>query len=147
MEIFGKLYADMQIHSTMRGFLQCIAPSVPLDRIHRYRIDWRAQCIDKRLPKEVGATHGTDLTIWWFGNGESLTDPEKQLVRKWLRPVGAFLRGESIDWGTKLLKEVKYLTAEGKIEIKEDEIWEEKLPLWETTKSVTSPLPTIKSRL
>ena len=147
MEIFGKLYADMQIHSTMRGFLQCIATSVPLDHIHRYRIDWRAQCIDKRLPREVGATHGTDLAIWWFGNGESLTDAEKVLVRKWLQPVGAFLRGENINWGTKSLKEVKQLTAEGKIEIKEDEIWDEKLPLWEITKRLTTPPTRMKSKI
>lgn len=147
MEIFGKLYADLQIHSTMRGFLQCIAASVPVDHIHRYRIDWRAQCIDKNLPKDVGATHGTDLAIWWFGNGESLTEPEKELIREWLQPVGAFLRGKNVDWGTRSLKEVKYLTAEGKIEIKEDEIWEAKLPLWETTKRVTRPSARIKSKI
>ena len=147
MGIFGNLYADLQIHSTMRGFLQCIATSVPLHHIHRYRIDWRAQCIDKRLPKEVGATHGTDLAIWWFGNGEPLTGPEKELIREWLQPVGAFLRGEEVDWGTKSLTEVKYLTAEGKVEIKEDEIWEAKLPLWEITKRVTLSSTRVRSRM
>lgn len=147
LEIFGKLYADMQIHSTMRGLVECISSSVPLDHIHRYRIDWRAQCIDKRLPKEVGATHGTDLAIWWFGNGDTLTDSEKMLVRQWLRPIGAFLRNENFDWGTESLQEVRYLTAEGKIEIEPDEIWEEKLPLWEVMKSATpAPLAT-SSRL
>jgi carboxylesterase type B len=147
MDTFGKLYADMQIHSTMRGFLRCISAAVPLDHIHRYRIDWRAQCIDKRLPPEVGATHGTDLAIWWFGNGDSLTHLEKDLIREWLKPVGAFLSGENIDWGTKSLKDVKYLTADGKVEIKEDEIWEDKLLLWETTKTVTKPPIATNSRI
>ena len=147
LEIFGSLYADLQIHSTMRGLLQCISSTVPLDHIHRYRIDWRAQCIDKRLPREVGATHATDLAIWWFGNGDTLTDSEKVLVREWLRPIGAFLRSENFDWGTKSLHEVRYLTAEGKIEIKSDEIWEEKLPLWEVTKSATPASIASRSRL
>lgn len=146
-DIFGKLYADMQIHSTMRGFLECISPAVPLDHIHRYRIDWRAKCIDKRLPPEVGATHGTDLAIWFFGNGNTLTDSEKRLLREWLSRVGAFLRGENMQWGTSSLKEVKYLTADGKITIKEDEVWDEKMPLWETTKSVTSPLAMTKAKM
>ena len=59
---------------------------------------------------------------------------ETEFIREWLRPVGAFLRGEKIDdWGTTSLREVKCLTAEGNIEIKEDDTWEEKLRLWETT--------------
>jgi carboxylesterase type B len=33
--VFGKLYADMQIHSTMRGFIQSIIPTLPLSHIHR----------------------------------------------------------------------------------------------------------------
>jgi carboxylesterase type B len=146
-EIFGKLYADMQIHSTMRGFLQCISPGVPLNHIHRYRIDWRAQCIDKRLPPEVGATHATDLAIWFFGNGDSLKGTEKELVKEWLHPVGEFLRGEKVNWGTKSLREVRYLTSDGRIEIRGDEVWDEKMPLWETTKSVTSPPTSAKARL
>lgn len=147
IEIFGKLYADIQIHSTMRGFLQCISSAVSLDYIHRYRIDWRAKCIDRRLPREVGATHGTDLAIWWFGNGDSLTDTEKELIREWLRPVGAFLKGENVDWGTKSLRDVKYLTADGKVEIMRDDIWQEKLPLWEVMKSATPPSAATKSRI
>jgi carboxylesterase type B len=136
-EIFGKLYADMQIHSTMRGFLNSIASSVPLPSINRYRIDWRTQSIDRMLPRDVGATHGTDLTIWLFGLGAGLTPPEKELIRKWLQPVTAFIKGEDFDWGTNSISQVRYLTAEGKIEIKEDEVWEGKLPLWNVTKQVT----------
>lgn len=137
-DIFGRLYADLQIHSTMRGFIQSIGAEVPLDRIHRYRIDWRTQSVDKRLPPEVGATHGTDMSIWFFGNGDTLTESEKSLIRQWLTPVAAFLKGEDFDWGTRSLTEVKYLTAEAEILIKEDEVWEEKLSLWDITKQVTN---------
>ena len=33
----GTSHNDIQIHSTMRGLLQCIASSVPLEPIHRYK--------------------------------------------------------------------------------------------------------------
>jgi carboxylesterase type B len=53
MEIFGKLYADMQIHSTMRGLVQSVSQTLPLSHIHRYRIDWRTKNVDERLPPEL----------------------------------------------------------------------------------------------
>jgi carboxylesterase type B len=136
-DTFGRLYADMQIHSTLRGFIQSIAKHVPLSHIHRYRIDWRTKSIDKRLPPQVGATHGTDMPIWFFGNGDTLTPSEKELIRTWLEPVTAFLKGEVVVWGTQSLTEVRYLTADGRIEIKQDEVWESKTPLWNLTKRVT----------
>src|SRR6187402_3254107 len=81
-DIFGNIYADIQIHSTMRGFIQAIHQELPLSHIHRYRIDWRTESVDKRLPKDLGATHATDLSIWLFGNGDTLTEPEKTLIQK-----------------------------------------------------------------
>lgn len=136
-DIFGRIYADMQIHSTMRGYLQCIYPSIPLSHVHRYRIDWRTASVDKRLPKALGATHGTDLSIWLFGNGDSLTIPEKSTIREFLKPVAAFLNGEQVHWGTSSLDEVRCITAEGKVEIKKDDAWGKKLPLWHLTKEAT----------
>jgi carboxylesterase type B len=136
--IFGKLYADMQIHSTMRGFLRCIGTTLPLSHIHRYRIDWRTESVDKRLPREFGATHGTDMSIWFFGNGDSLTSSEKVVIKKWLEPLGAFISGGVVDWGTRSLEEVRYLSASGEIEVREDEWWESKLPLWNVTREVTN---------
>jgi carboxylesterase type B len=137
INIFGKLYADLQIHCTMRGFLRCIGDHVPLDHIHRYRIDWRTKSVDKRYLKEVGASHGSDGSIWVFGNGEELTSSERTLIQEWLKPFGQFLRGENVIWGTRRLNEVKYLTSEGKIEIREDELWKTQQPLWDLVKSVT----------
>jgi carboxylesterase type B len=133
-DIFGKLYADLQIHSTMRGFIEAISHQLPLSDIYRYRIDWRTQSVDKRLPKDLGATHGTDICIWFFGDGDSLTDAEKHIIREWLKPMAAFIIGEDVDWGTHSLEEVRYLTSDGTIEIKQDEVLEEKLRLWQTTK-------------
>jgi carboxylesterase type B len=137
-KIFGKLYADMQIHSTMRGFLRCIGTTLPLSHIHRYRIDWRTQSVDKRLPRGFGATHATDMSIWFFGNGDTLTSSEKVIIKKWLHPLEAFISGSAVIWGTQSLKEVRYLTASGDIEVRDDEWWDSKLPLWSVTKEVTN---------
>jgi carboxylesterase type B len=138
VQIFGYLYADLQIHSTMRGFVQSIAQTLPLSKIHRYRIDWRTQSVDKILPREMGATHGTDMSIWFYGNGETLTSAEKSLIGGWLQPIASFIKGEDVEWGAKAINQVKYLTARGKVEIKDDEWWNEKLQLWELTRKATS---------
>ncbi|ESZ96305.1 hypothetical protein SBOR_3360 [Sclerotinia borealis F-4128] len=137
IDIFGKLYADLQVHSTMRGFLESISSHVPLHNIHRCKIDWRTESVDKRYPKEFGATHGTDMSIWFFGNGDSLTEREKELLKEWLKPMIAFINGEDVDWGTRSIKDVRILTSDGKIEIREDEIYEEKLELWKLVKMAT----------
>jgi carboxylesterase type B len=137
IDIFGRLYADMQIHSTMRGFIASISTKLPHELIYRYRIDWRTKSVDKTLPPEMGATHGTDLNIWFFGNGSELTLSEKYLLQEWLKPVASFLKGEEVNWGTGSVDDVRYLTAEGNIEIKQDEAWDIKMPLWELTKKIT----------
>lgn len=145
-EVFGKLYADMQIHSTIRGFVQSISSTLPLSSIYRYRIDWRIRALDRRLPRRYGATHGTDMAIWFFGNGEHLDDGEKVLIKEWLKPMAAFLKGEQVEWGTASLDHVRYLTSEGKIEVKKDEVWSEKMPLWGVTEAATRQ-HTSKSKL
>ncbi|TGO44629.1 hypothetical protein BOTNAR_0777g00010 [Botryotinia narcissicola] len=136
IEIFGKLYADMQIHSTMRGFLVAISSDVPIQSINRYRIDWRTESVDKRLPRVVGATHGTDMSIWFFGNGDLLNDNEKVLLRNWLKPMADFIQGNDFIWGTRSIKEIKFLTSDGNIQIRNDDIFPESIELWNLSKEV-----------
>jgi hypothetical protein len=50
-------------------------------------------------------------------------------------------------WGTNSLKQVRYITSEGDIEIKEDEVWDSKLPLWDIEKEVTHARPRITAKL
>ncbi|KAH8666052.1 carboxylesterase-like protein [Tricladium varicosporioides] len=136
-QLFGKLYADMQIHSTMRGFITEISQHVPLSHILRYRIDWRTKSVDKRLPREVGATHGTDMSIWFYGNGDTLTPEEQKVAHEWLKPLSSFIKGEKVQWGTRTISQVRYLTASGETQIKDDEAWDDKKLLWDLTKRAT----------
>lgn len=138
---FGYLYADLQIHSTMRGFIQSIAQTLPISHIHRYRIDWRTKSVDQRLPREVGATHATDMSIWFYGNGETLTPEEKSIVREWIHPLARFIKGEDVAWGTANVNQVRYLRADGGIEIRDDEWWTSKMHLWDLTFKATNSPP------
>lgn len=147
MEVFGHIYADLQIHSTMRGLIETISPSVTVKGIYRYRIDWRTESVDKRFSPELGATHTSDMSIWFFGNGDYLLDSEKDLIREWLQPLGEFLRGEIVDWGTRSISQVRFLSSEGKIEIKEDEVMRRKLELWHLVEEVTEDHRTVRPRL
>ncbi|TKA77307.1 hypothetical protein B0A49_03276, partial [Cryomyces minteri] len=126
---FGKIYADVQIHGLKRGFVDALTRHGAGDLVYRYRINWRVNC--SPMPPEWGVTHGTDLGIWLFGSGKMLEPEEKELVKLWLEPFGAFLRGEEVQWATKGPKQVRRLTAAGAIDIWEDEAWEEGLQLWD----------------
>jgi hypothetical protein len=83
------------------------------------------------------------MSIWFFGNGDTLTSSEKVIIKKWLQPLEAFISGSDVIWGTQSLKEVRYLTAGGEIEVRDDEWWDSKLPLWNVTKEVTNTGSTI----
>ena len=78
------------------------------------------------------------MSIWFFSDGDALTASEKVIIRKWLQPLEASVSGKDVVWGTQSLKEVRYLMAVGEIEVREDEWWDNKLPLWNVTKEVTT---------
>jgi len=83
----------------------------------------------------------------FFGNGDELTVSEKVLIRHWLKPLKNFIHGDSLNWGTSSLKEVRCITFEGNIEIKDDELWEDKLELWNEIKDATRLAPEKLARL
>lgn len=59
-DLFGRIYADMQVHHLERGFMQKLEQGgmVPGEDLLRYRINWRAKCVDSMFPPEWGVTHG-----------------------------------------------------------------------------------------
>lgn len=76
-DLFGRIYADVQVHMTERGFIASLAQTLPLSHIYRYCINWRPQCVDLFYPKEWGVTHGSDLAIWFYGSGANLLQMSK----------------------------------------------------------------------
>jgi carboxylesterase type B len=134
---FGHIYADVQIHALRRGMIHELAQHGAGDFIHRYRIEWRAQCVDKELPKHFGVTHGSDMAIWFWGNGNDLTGEEKRIATKvFHNPLMKYLKGEEMEWGTQHAMQLRTLKSDGSVTIEEDTRLDEGLKLWEALKGV-----------
>ena len=132
---FGHVYADVQIHALERGLARAFARNGAADLLYRYRIEWRAACIDGALPREYGATHTSDLAIWFWGNGQGLGVDEKRVVEEaFLEPLSRFLKGEEVSWGTVGAGQIRTLKGDGRVVVEEDEGLEEGLGLWDALK-------------
>lgn len=132
---FGHVYADVQIHALERGMVSALVKHGAGELIHRYRIEWRAKCVDKDLPKAWGVSHGSDMAIWFWGNGSGLEEGERDVVRKaFLEPLREFLRDGTMAWGTRDAMQVRTLKSDGSVVIEEDSRLDEGLALWNRLK-------------
>jgi carboxylesterase type B len=138
-EAFGKVYADVQIHATQRGFLDALVKGGAGPLITRYRIEWRSKLADRATPKEWGATHGMDHIIWWCGDGGKLDGREKKVIDDaLLNHFAAFVKGEDFEWGTSGPLEARRLRTDGKVDIWQDE-FREKVKVWDVLVASTKP--------
>lgn len=140
-DAFGRVYADTQIHTLQRGFVAALARGGIEELVYRYRVEWRAGCVDGMAPREWGVTHGTDLAGWFWGNGigGGLMKEEKRVVEVAFEgPLGQFARGEELEWGTKSIRDVRRLRSDGVVDVWVDERWDEGVQVWEDLKAVGS---------
>jgi len=134
VDAFGKVYADLQVYALERGLADRLTKgglTVGKDLL-RYRIEWRAKCIDTIVPPEWGVTHSTDMAIWFWGNGtgDGLTADEKRTLAPWTELFSRFVKGEDVQWPLKGPKSVLRLTVDGKTEMCEDHLWDHGLAIW-----------------
>lgn len=135
-EAFGKVYADVQIHVTQRGFIDTLIKGGAGPLIQRYRIEWRSKL--SRTPAAWGATHGGDQVIWFFGYGKRLDSEEQKTVNDaFMKQFSAFVMGQTADWGTQGPMQARRLCADGTVDIWEDDLWEEKLAVWKVIMDAT----------
>ncbi|KAH7093308.1 Alpha/Beta hydrolase protein [Paraphoma chrysanthemicola] len=136
-EAFGHIYADVQVHALERGMVDALIRHGVGDLVYRYRIEWRAECVVNKFPKNWGVTHTADMPMWFWGNGWVLSEVEKDIVRKGVHePLKKFLVGEEeVGWGTKGLQ-IRTLKADGRVEIEEDGRLDAGLELWGRLKRV-----------
>jgi carboxylesterase type B len=145
---FGHIYADVQIHALERGMINALVKHGAGNLIHRYRIEWRANCVDKKFPASWGVTHTADMALWFWGNGESLNEVEKTVVAKaFHEPLSMFLAGEEMDWGTVHAMQIRTLKSDGTVAIEEDTRLQEGLVLWNALKKVGATGHMNESRL
>lgn len=135
-DAWGRIYADMQVHWMQRGLVYALTENEDgVDAsalLFRYRIEWRAKCVEAVLPIEWGVTHSSDYPIWFFGNGGLLGEGEKGVVKRgFVNSLGRFVAGEGdFGWGVSGARGVRTLRGDGSVDIVEDGDWEEGIRVW-----------------
>jgi carboxylesterase type B len=138
-EAFGKIYADVQIHATQRGFIEALITGGAGPLMKRYRIEWRSKVADLSTPKEWGATHGADQAIWWFGDKGTADEKEKKIITEGLLDqYAAYIKGEDVEWGTNDPLKSRRLRADGKVDFWQDE-FRDKIKVWEALLEADKP--------
>ncbi|EXJ83635.1 hypothetical protein A1O1_07259 [Capronia coronata CBS 617.96] len=134
-DLFGYIYADIQVHCLERGFLHALFKGglEPGKDVFRYRFDRRLECVAETMPVEWGVTHATDVAIWFWGTDTSkgLTSQEKSWLGAWNKEFAAFVEGKSVHWGPTRPKEMRRWRSDGETDVWEDDRWEEGLEVWE----------------
>ena len=138
-DVFGHLYADVQVHDFERGFADRLAKgglTVGKDLL-RYRIEWRAKCADYIVPPEWEVTHASDRAIWFwgFGCGEGLTGEEKKVLKELNSAFARFVKGEDVQWSEAGPKMMYRLTPKGEMDMWEDDRWAQGLEGWDAMNS------------
>ncbi|KAF5346303.1 hypothetical protein D9758_011467 [Tetrapyrgos nigripes] len=125
-KVYGDIISDGQVRAPTRLLIrQLTSAGVPLSHVHRYLINFRLSCINKRAPSTFGVSHASDKPIWNFSIFHGLTPEEEKTMRAWIDDFRKYIWGDlqEVEWGTKDWDEVKMLGPSGEIEVVKDEKW------------------------
>lgn len=146
-EIYGAIFADLQVYMLTRAFMYCLETGGAGHLVHRYRVEWRAKETDVKTPVEWGVTHGTDNSIWVYGEGRGLNLAEQRVVKSaFLDAYAEFVAGKDIvaRWGATGVRVAKRLKADGTVDIWEDDLWEKAMGFWNVFEPVMTELATVE---
>lgn len=138
--LHGRILADLQVYVPTRGLVSSLREAgIPLSSLFRYEIRWRVDSTVSVLPECLGVTHGTDMFFIWFYNRKAdLSLTEQAVIKTWLRPFAAFLRGDDdIEWGVEKMTDLRVLDSDGTVRIYRDERWGHAVSVWDTLGRVT----------
>lgn len=139
-KLHGRILADLQVHVPTRGLVLSLQEAgLPLSSLFRYEIRWRVNGTVSILPESLGVTHGTDMFfIWCYNKKAGLSRTEQAVIKFWLKPYAAFIRGEEdIGWGAENITDLIVLDSDGSVRIYRDERWERAISVWNTLGRVT----------
>ncbi|KAL2410326.1 putative esterase/lipase [Exophiala dermatitidis] len=151
-EVFSQMVADAQVHASQRGLVHVLVNPdekesgvlpLPLSKVHRYRIAWRAQALDNWLKPEVKVCHSADIPIWWASGWRyDFSEQDKEVIKKFLEPFAQFLYGEDrVSWPCSAENRLRLLDRDGTIrEDVEDELWERGLEIWNAVWKAQKPI-------
>ncbi|KAJ5547713.1 CAZyme family CE10 [Penicillium frequentans] len=151
-DAWGKIYADMQVHHMQRGFIHALTSNTggvdASSLLYRYRIEYRAKCMDKAMPIEWGVTHSSDYPLWFWGNGDVLTPTEKKNTYEALiGPLSRFVQGQTaagqdkFGWGTSGQENVRTFKPDGTVKIEGDAMWNEGVNVWKKLRQADMSKP------
>lgn len=151
-DAWGKIYANMQVHHMQRGFIHALTSNTggvdASSLLYRYRIEYRAKCMDKAMPIEWGVTHSSDYPLWFWGNGDVLTSTEKKNTYEALiGPLSRFVQGQTpacqdkFGWGTSGKESVRTFKPDGTVKIEGDAMWNEGVNVWKKLRQVDVSKP------
>ena len=92
--------------------------------------------MDAGTPKEWGVTHGTDLAIWFWGNGAEVTEQEAKSLKKWLAPVWGWVEGKTFGREAENSRQIRRLKSDGTSDFIRDpeDDWEHGLQVWDVAR-------------
>ncbi|KAJ5403871.1 hypothetical protein N7509_003742 [Penicillium cosmopolitanum] len=142
VDAWGQIYADMQVYQMQRGLIHALTSNkAGVDASHliyRYRIEFLASCMAAKMPAEWGVTHSSDYPLWFWGNGDVLTESEKKVTHKaFIGPLARFVqnvRQDDFGWGTSGFG-VRTMRKDGKVDITRDSRWEEGVRVWKAVRA------------
>jgi carboxylesterase type B len=143
-ELFAQIVADGQVHASLRGFTHVLLNppesegviALPLSKVHRYRVSWRAKALDNWIMPAMGVCHGLDGVIWWgSGYRADYTAADGKCIEEVVEPFDRFLSGDDVGTAANAGKGERYLRwvdKAGKVHAgHEDELWERGLSIWD----------------
>ncbi|KAJ5090751.1 hypothetical protein N7532_009435 [Penicillium argentinense] len=143
-DAWGKIYADMQVYEMQRGLIYALTSNTAgVDASHliyRYRIEFRASCMNAKMPAEWGVTHSSDYPLWFWGNGDVLTDSEKTSTHAaFIGPLAKFVQypRKNFGWGTSGFG-VRTMKPDGSVAISKDARWKEGVKVWKALRAADS---------
>lgn len=138
--LHGRILADLQVYVPSRGLVSSLQEAgLPPSSVFRYEIRWRVDSTASILPESLGVTHGTDMFFIWFYNTKAgLSQTEQTVIKTWLKPFAAFLRGDDdIEWGVENITDLRVLDTDGIARVCRDGRWKHAISVWDTLGRVT----------
>ncbi|KAK2063122.1 alpha/beta-hydrolase [Colletotrichum caudatum] len=126
--IFGLITADGQVRAPSRLLVKVLVDNgFDIQDVWRYQIAYRMSFIDEKVaPASYGVSHAMDRPIWNFALTHGPTPAKELLMKDWIEILVAFMNNrETYEFGTNSIQEMKVMTPEGNIEIRQDNRWNE----------------------
>lgn len=138
-DLFGHILSDIQVHATQRGFAASLYAHGAGHLVRRCIVNWRAKRADKNFPSSMGATHGTDTALWFWGDGVGLEllKREERIAREWCEGFWTWMSGQcesgwdGSGWEEMGVEQVRYIDRDGVVSVAKDEDWERGARIWQ----------------